>query len=107
MAVESANLGIHLYQAQAAQQVLSILNTNENMNTQLAAAQGADQAKLQATEQVQDTREVENPEIQGDGRNAHSHQLQKREPKKDSEPPKKQEPPPDPGGRGQILDLEG
>ncbi|MBI2901097.1 MAG: hypothetical protein HYY17_13000 [Planctomycetes bacterium] len=106
MVVEFTNLGIHLYQAEASQQVQNLFLAAERANNQIASEQNRDQAKAAATEQVQDTSKVENDEIQGESRGAHSHDLGEREEEK--EPEKKHPPePPDPTGRGQHIDLTG
>ena len=105
MVVEFPNLGIHMYQADASQQVQNLFLAAERANSQIAAEQSKDQAKAVATSQVQDPSKVENNEIQGESRGAHSHTLPKREEReKDETPPPK---PPDPRGRGQHLDLTG
>lgn len=106
MGLESVNLGIHLYQADASAQMQNLFQQAERANAQLAAAQGADQAKAASTEQVQTTEQTENPDIQGESRGAHSHTLEK-DGKEKEEPPPKPKTPEDPIGRGRIVDLTG
>lgn len=106
MVVQSTNLGIHLYHAEASAQLQSLFQQAERANAQLAASQGADAAKAASTDQVQTTEQTENPDIQGDSRGAHSHTLSQEGEKKEEAPPKPK-PPEDPGGRGRIVDLTG
>ena len=107
MVLESVNLGIHLYQADASAQLQNLFQQAERANAQLIASQGSDQAKAAAAGQVQTTEQTENPNIQGDSRGAHSHTLSQEGEKKKEEAPPKPKPPEDPTGRGRIVDLTG
>ena len=106
MVVESVNLGIHLYQADASQQVQNLFLAAERANQQGAADQTKDRAKAELNDQVQDPAQVENDGIQGESRGAHSHtrEEKKEEAEEKPDPPKE---PPDPRGRGQRLDITG
>lgn len=107
MVVGSTNLGIHLYQAEASQQVQNLFLAAERANNQVAAERTQDEARATASQQVQDPSQTEDNAIQGDGRGAHSHTLEDRREEEEAPAEEKKGPPPDPRGLGQHIDLTG
>lgn len=103
MAVGATNLPAQVAPAEQAGLIQAMQQLQERAMVQAAAAASQDQGKQEASEQVQVTRESENPTIKGDGRGAHSYRLPKEEAKE--EPPAAEERPPDPAGLGQKIDI--
>ncbi|OHB70131.1 MAG: hypothetical protein A2W23_00730 [Planctomycetes bacterium RBG_16_43_13] len=104
MVVQFYNLAFNMYHAENAQQIQNLFQTTARAENSFAATQTQDTAKLEQSEQVQTTTAVQNKEIAGDGRGAHSYTLTKEEREEKEEEEKS---PPDPTGKGQNLDLVG
>ena len=106
MVVEFGNLGIHLFHADASQQLQNMFLMGDRASAQGAANQAQEDAKAKAEEQVQESEETENPEVNGEGANTEG-ETRKGEEKEDSKDKKKPPKPEDPGGRGRIIDMSG
>ena len=105
MPVQFYNLGFHLAQADASQQLQTLHQQAARAGGEVVQGQDKDKAKEEAGQAVQDTKETENKEISGDSRGAHSHTLTKEEKEKKKEPTSDTSPE-DPDGRGRVLDFE-
>ncbi len=105
MPVQFYNLGFHVFQADAAQQAQNLQNQATRATNEVLQVQDRNKGGEESVSTVQDSKEAENREIQGEGRGAHSHTLSSEKEKKD-EDQQKDSPPEDPSGKGQIVDVE-
>lgn len=105
MVIEFYNLGFNLYHAENAQSAQSIFNVQERGSNAIATDKTQESGKAEQSGLVQDTKEVENRSVdaEGSGGNAYSSASGEEEKEKKE---KGEKSPPDPGGRGQLLDLE-
>ena len=106
MPVQFYNLGFHVFQADAAAQAQNITNQAARVGAEVQQSQHQDKGREESVATVQDAKEVENREIQGEGRGAHSHTLSSSEEEKKKEDKAKEPPPEDPSGKGRIVDVE-
>src|SRR5438876_1093102 len=104
---ELPNLPVQMAAVSESQLLQQAFQAQERAMTQAAATHTQDQAKQEATEQVQTTKEVENPTIESDRKGARSFNLQERKQnKEDPKPAVSEVIPPDPEGRGRVLDVQ-
>jgi hypothetical protein len=106
--VEATNLPTHLTAAEQSQLTQTLHQAQERAMNVAATERTQEQAKQEATDQVQETRQTEQTTVQGDRRGARSFDLKKRQAKEEKEeaPLPPEPPPPDPEGRGQRLVLQ-
>ena len=104
MAVEFSNLGIHLFHADASQQLQNMFLTGDRAAAHAAAGQAQEEAKAKADEQVQESEETENPEVNAEEGGQQGSSGDEQENSEEKKPPPKPE---DPSGRGQIIDVNG
>ncbi|MHC4607562.1 MAG: hypothetical protein ACYTAF_11645 [Planctomycetota bacterium] len=105
MPVQFYNLGFHLFQADASQQLQNMHEAAARGGNEAAQAKNEDQGRDQSTGSVQDTKETENNEIQGESRGAHAHVLSEEEEEEKKEEEQKKRPPEDPSGKGRLVDV--
>ncbi len=104
MPVGATNLPSNLAPAEQANLLQAMQQLQERAGVQAAAGASRDLGKQETSEQVQVTRETENPDIQGQGRGARSFQLPGRD-EEPAAPPAEEERPADPAGRGLRIDI--
>ena len=110
MPVDPSNLPLNLAAAEQSQLLQTTAQMQGRAMDQAAAVQSQDQAKREAADQVQATRETEFGTIQAGAGGAGSagppgEEKERREKREDRPAPAEAEGPPDPAGRGQRIDI--
>jgi hypothetical protein len=105
MPVQFPYLAWHLAHSDTTQQTANILNAQIRGANQIAQIQTTDQAQLETTSQIQESRHTAaSREIREQARGARSFARRRRERKR--EPPQQFRLPEDPHGRGQFIDVQ-